>query len=74
MLEQQNKVAQVVLLFWMMKTMAIIFGEILGYFLTKPMNKGGLYLGTLNASLVAVIPMALMIGYAHRKNIQSSIN
>jgi len=47
------------LLFWLAFILTRPFGATFGYFLTKPMEKGGLDLGTLYASSVSIF---LMIG------------
>lgn len=51
-----------ILLFWIAFIFTRPFGATFGDFLTKPMAKGGLDLGTLNASLVAVAVMTVLIG------------
>lgn len=59
-----------ILLFWIAFIFTRPFGATFGDFLTKPLAKGGLDLGTLNASLVAVVVMAILLFYAHKKHIQ----
>lgn len=54
-----------VILFWLAFVFTRPFGATFGDFLTKPLAKGGLNLGTLNASLVAIAIMAMLIGVAH---------
>ena len=49
------------------------FGATFGDFLTKPVAKGGLELGTLNASLVSVFLMAIMIVIAHKRTAIKSL-
>ena len=44
------------------------FGATFGDFLTKPHDKGGLHLGTLNSSLVSVCVMTILLFIAHRKH------
>jgi uncharacterized membrane-anchored protein len=56
-----------VFLFWMAFVFTRPFGATFGDFLTKPLEKGGLDLGTLPSSLVSLILMALMIFIAHKK-------
>jgi len=55
-----------IFLFWIAFVFTRPFGATFGDFLTKPIAKGGLDLGTLNASLVALAIMSLMIIYAQR--------
>ncbi|MCQ4035503.1 COG4705 family protein [Kaistella montana] len=59
-----------ILLFWIAFIFTRPFGATFGDFLTKPLAKGGLDLGTLNASLVSVGIMAVLIFIAHRKHLQ----
>jgi uncharacterized membrane-anchored protein len=56
-----------ILLFWIAFIFTRPFGATFGDFLTKPVVKGGLELGTLNASLVSVFLMAIMITITHKK-------
>lgn len=56
-----------ILLFWIAFIFTRPFGATFGDFLTKPLEKGGLALGTLNASLVSIFLMAIMITLAHKK-------
>ena len=56
-----------VLLFWLAFVFTRPFGATFGDFLTKPIAKGGLDLGTLQASIVSIIIMLLLIYYSHRK-------
>lgn len=58
-----------ILLFWIAFIFTRPFGATFGDFLTKPVAKGGLDLGTLRASLVSVLLMAIMIVIAYRKTI-----
>ena len=55
-----------VFLFWIAFIFTRPFGATFGDFLTKPIAKGGLDLGTLNASLIAMVLMAMLIYLAHR--------
>jgi len=50
-----------VFLFWIAFIFTRPFGATFGDFLTKPINKGGLNLGTLNSSLVSLAIMAFLI-------------
>lgn len=61
-----------VLLFWIAFIFTRPFGATFGDFLTKPMAKGGLDLGTLNASLVAVAVMAVLIGLSQYQHSRQS--
>lgn len=72
-MDKLNKVAQISLLFWLMKIVATTLGETLGDFLTKPIAKGGLNLGSLNASIVSIAIMLIMITIAHQ-SIKKQIN
>lgn len=56
-----------ILLFWIAFIFTRPFGATFGDFLTKPLAKGGLELGTLPASLVSIILMAFFIFIAHRQ-------
>lgn len=56
-----------ILLFWIAFIFTRPFGATFGDFLTKPIAKGGLDLGTLNASIVSIIIMALLIYLSHKK-------
>ena len=56
-----------VLLFWVAFVFTRPFGATFGDFLTKPYNKGGMQLGTLNASLVSIAVMAVLVFIAHRQ-------
>ena len=44
------------------------FGATFGDFLTKPITKGGLDLGTLNASIVSIVVMTFLIFLSHKKH------
>lgn len=57
-----------ILLFWIAFIFTRPFGATFGDFLTKPLSKGGLDLGTLPASVVAIIIMAILISLSHNKN------
>lgn len=56
-----------VVLFWIAFVFTRPFGATFGDFLTKSISKGGLNLGTLNASLVSLLLMFLMILISHQK-------
>mgnify|MGYP003664428615 CR=1 FL=1 len=56
-----------VLLFWVAFVFTRPFGATFGDFLTKPLAKGGLDLGTLNASVVSMLLMAIFIYISHKK-------
>ncbi len=56
-----------ILLFWIAFVFTRPFGATFGDFLTKPIAKGGMDLGTLNASLVSIFLMAVLIYLSHRK-------
>ncbi|WP_317131427.1 hypothetical protein [Maribacter sp. ACAM166] len=61
-----TKINQIVL-FWIAFIFTRPFGATFGDFLTKPINKGGMDLGTLPASLVALVCMMFLIIISHRK-------
>lgn len=67
-----TKVNQI-LLFWIAFVFTRPFGATFGDFLTKPTTKGGLDLGTLAASIVALLLMSIFIMIAHikQKNVSS---
>jgi len=56
-----------VFLFWLAFVFTRPFGATFGDFLTKPITKGGLDLGTLQASIVSIIIMLFMIYFSHKK-------
>lgn len=56
-----------VLLFWIAFVFTRPFGATFGDLLTKPLAKGGLDLGTLNASLISLSLMIVMIFTSQRK-------
>jgi len=66
-----------ILLFWIAFVFTRPFGATFGDFLTKPLDKGGLDLGTLAASLISILLIALFIYISHRqhkgKNIHSAL-
>lgn len=57
-----------ILLFWIAFVFTRPFGATFGDFLTKPLSKGGLDLGTLPASLVSVGLMLVLILIEHKRN------
>lgn len=57
-----------ILLFWVAFIFTRPFGATFGDFLTKPIAKGGLDLGTLNASVVALLILIFMIYFSHRRS------
>ncbi|WP_339920863.1 hypothetical protein [uncultured Flavobacterium sp.] len=61
-----------ILLFWVAFIFTRPFGATFGDFLTKPVAKGGLDLGTLAASIVSLLLMTILIIIAHRK--RSTVN
>ncbi len=61
-----------ILLFWIAFIFTRPFGATFGDFLTKPLSKGGLELGTLPSSLVSILIMAIFIYILHKKHNESS--
>ncbi|MCG2611822.1 hypothetical protein LZZ90_09930 [Flavobacterium sp. SM15] len=57
-----------ILLFWVAFVFTRPFGATFGDFLTKPLDKGGLYLGTLNSSLVSASIMTVLLFIAHKQH------
>lgn len=57
-----------IILFWFAFIFTRPFGATFGDFLTKPIAKGGLDLGTLNASIVAVFLLSILLYVSHKKN------
>lgn len=57
-----------ILLFWVAFIFTRPFGATFGDFLTKPVAKGGLDLGTLPASLIAMVIMGVLIFISHKKH------
>ncbi len=62
-----------IILFWIAFIFTRPFGATFGDFLTKPIAKGGLDLGTLNASIVSIVIMMLLIYISH-KNLNTHKN
>lgn len=56
-----------ILLFWVAFIFTRPFGATFGDFLTKPLSKGGMDLGTFNASLVSILIMSILIIVANKK-------
>lgn len=56
-----------IVLFWIAFIFTRPFGATFGDFLTKPLEKGGLDLGTLNASLVSIGLMIALIILSHQQ-------
>ncbi len=56
-----------ILLFWIAFVFTRPFGATFGDFLTKPISKRGLDLGTLNASMVSIVLMSILIYIATSK-------
>lgn len=54
-----------IMLFWVAFIFTRPFGATFGDFLTKPSNKGGLHLGTLNSSLASVGLMTILLFITH---------
>ncbi len=60
-----------VLLFWIAFIFTRPFGATFGDFLTKPLSKGGMELGTLPSSLVSIAIMIILIFISHRQHNKS---
>ena len=54
-----------IILFWIAFIFTRPFGATFGDFLTKPISKGGLNLGTWAASLVSILLIAVLIVFSH---------
>lgn len=63
-----------IVLFWIAFIFTRPFGATFGDFLTKPVAKGGLFLGTLNASLVSITIMAILIFISHRNQTKNTVS
>jgi uncharacterized membrane-anchored protein len=61
-----------IVLFWIAFVFTRPFGATFGDLLTKPADKGGLHLGTLNSSLVSIGVMTILILIAHRQHARKS--
>lgn len=57
-----------IVLFWVAFIFTRPFGATFGDFLTKPVDKGGLNLGTLNSSLVSIGIMTVLLFIVHRQH------
>ena len=55
-----------IVLFWIAFIFTRPFGATFGDFLTKPLAKGGLDLGTLNASLISIAIIGILIFISHQ--------
>ncbi|MBK8748423.1 MAG: hypothetical protein IPM04_11285 [Saprospiraceae bacterium] len=65
LLHYLTKINQI-FLFWVAFVFTRPFGATFGDFLTKPIAKGGLDLGTLNASVISISLMILLILLSHK--------
>lgn len=72
LLHYLTKINQIVL-FWIAFIFTRPFGATFGDFLTKPLAKGGLELGTLFSSMLSIALMALLIFIAHRQHQKQSV-
>lgn len=59
-----------ILLFWIAFVFTRPFGATFGDFLTKPLSKGGLEMGTLFSSIVSIVILVLLIYISHQQNIR----
>ena len=59
-----------ILLFWIAFVFTRPFGATFGDFLTKPISKGGLEIGTLFSSLISIGLMVMLIYISHRQTIK----
>lgn len=66
LLHYLTKINQVIL-FWIAFIFTRPFGATFGDFLTKPIDKGGLHLGTLQSSMVAAVLMIILIFISHQE-------
>jgi uncharacterized membrane-anchored protein len=57
-----------IILFWLAFIFTRPFGATFGDLLTKPLNKGGLHLGTLNSSLISVGILTVLLFIAERQH------
>tara|TARA_R100000935_G_scaffold57536_1_gene91684 strand:- start:149 stop:910 length:762 start_codon:yes stop_codon:yes gene_type:complete len=67
LLHYYTKINQVIL-FWIAFVFTRPFGATFGDLLTKPLNKGGLDLRTLPASIVSIVLIGFLIYIAHRQH------
>nr|WP_262913975.1 hypothetical protein [Polaribacter sp. DS7-9] len=56
-----------ILLFWIAFVFTRPFGATFGDFLTKPISKGGLDLGTLPASIISILLICILIYISHKQ-------
>ncbi len=61
-----------VLLFWLAFVLTRPFGATAGDYLTKPVAKGGLNLGTIGSSAVLLVILLALMGWAHWKERQKA--
>lgn len=73
LLHYSTKINHIVL-FWIAFVFTRPFGATFGDFLTKPHDKGGLELGTLNSSLISIGLMILLIILEHRRHKINTLN
>jgi len=62
-----------IILFWVAFIFTRPFGATFGDFLTKPIEKGGLQLGTLNSSIISFGVMTILLFVAHRQQRNNKI-
>ncbi|MEO8516690.1 MAG: hypothetical protein ABI426_08100 [Flavobacterium sp.] len=63
-----------ILLFWITFVFTRPFGATFGDFLTKPLSKGGLAMGTLFSSIVSIVILILLIYISHQQTKTKSQN
>lgn len=63
-MKHTNKVVEITLLFWIMKILATTLGDLL----IKPLEKGGLNLETIPATIVSSLLLFLLMLYAGWKH------
>jgi len=63
-----------VILFWIAFVFTRPFGATFGDFLTKPLSKGGIELGTLNSSLISVCIMIILLIITYKKEKWAAAN
>ncbi len=62
-----------IVLFWIAFIFTRPFGATFGDFLTKPIDKGGLHLGTFNATIISVAVITVLLFIAHRQHKESIV-
>lgn len=67
LLHRMTKINHIIL-FWVAFVFTRPFGATFGDFLTKPLDKGGLHLGTLNSSLVSAAVIIILLFIAHSRH------